>query len=83
MILSYLKDRFRLYHAWTAMASAQTYYNHVNNVRLLPEFDGYIPYVGENAEGDLREPTEAEFKAAFQVSTPKTARSEGGTLRYT
>ena len=59
MILSYLEDRYRLYHAWTAMASAQT-------DRLLPEFDGYTPYFGENAGGDIREPNEAEFKAAFQ-----------------
>ena len=66
MILSYLKDRYRLYHAWTSLASAQAYYTHVKNVKLLPEFDGYIPYVGEDAGGDRREPTEDELKASFQ-----------------
>jgi hypothetical protein len=66
MILSYLKDRYRLYHAWTSMASAQAYYMHVKSIKLLPEFDGYIPYVGEDAGGVLREPTEDELKASFQ-----------------
>ena len=41
MILTYLKDRYKLFHVWTSMASAQAYYDHVKT--LLPEFDGYIP----------------------------------------
>ena len=60
MILTYLKDRYRLYHIWTSMAPAQQYYDHVRKIKLLPEFDGYIPYVGEIAEGELKEPTDAK-----------------------
>ena len=29
-------------------------------LKLIPEFDGYIPYVGETADGELKEPTEAQ-----------------------
>ena len=43
MILTYLKDRYRLYHLWTSTAPAQQYYDHVKRVKLLPEYDGYIP----------------------------------------
>ena len=60
MILSYLKDRYRLYHLWTSVAPAQQYHDHVKRIRLVPEFDGYIPYVGETAEGELKEPTEEQ-----------------------
>ena len=42
------------------MAPAQQYYDHVRKIKLLPEFDGYIPYVGEIAEGELKEPTDAK-----------------------
>ena len=66
MILSYLKDRFRLFHAWTALASAPTYYNHIQNVGLLPGYDGYIPYVGEDDGGELKEPAEVEYEEAFK-----------------
>ena len=51
------------------MASAQAYYMHVKNVKLLPEIDGYIPYVGEDAGSDPREPTEDEVKAWLQNHT--------------
>ena len=43
MILTYLKDRYRPYHLWTSTAPAQQYYDHVKRVKLLPEYDGYIP----------------------------------------
>ena len=36
------------------MASARAYYDHVKNINLLPEFDGYLPYVGEDANGELK-----------------------------
>jgi len=50
------------------MASAQAYYDHVKNIKLLPEFDGYIPYVGEDAKGELRVPTEDELKESFKIN---------------
>ena len=68
MILSYLKDRYRLYHLWTSTAPAQQYYDHVKRVKLLPEYDGYIPYVGETADGELKEPTEQELIASFNAN---------------
>ena len=68
MILSYLKDRYRPYHLWTSTAPAQQYYDHVKRVKLLPEYDGYIPYVGETAEGELKEPTEQELIASFNAN---------------
>lgn len=34
---------------------------------MILEYDVvYIPYVGENENGDFREPTEDEYKAAFE-----------------
>ena len=68
MILTYLQDQYKLFHAWTSMASAQAYYDHVKNIKLLPEFDGYIPYVGEDAKGELRVPTEDELKESFKIN---------------
>ena len=68
MILSYLKDRYRLYHLWTSVAPAQQYHDHVKRIRLVPEFDGYIPYVGETAEGELKEPTEEQLVASFNAN---------------
>ena len=65
MILSYLKDRYRLFHLWTSVAPAQQYHDHVKRLKLIPEFDGYIPYVGETAEGELKEPTEEQLIASF------------------
>ena len=50
------------------MASAQAYYDHVKKVNLLPEFDGYIPYVGEDANGELKEPTEEQLKQSFNTN---------------
>ena len=50
------------------MASAQAYYDHVKKVNLLPEFDGYIPYVGEDANGELKEPTEEQNKQSFNTN---------------
>ena len=67
MILTYLKDRYKLFHVWTSMASAQAYYDHVKNINLLPEFDGYIPYVDEDANGELKEPTEEQLKQSFNI----------------
>ena len=55
-----------LFHVWTSMASAQAYYDHVKNINLLPEFDGYIPYVDEDANGELKEPTEGTTQAVVQ-----------------
>ena len=58
MILSYLKDRYRTVITRGPL-SAQT-------DRLLPEFGRiYFHTSVKNAGGDLREPNEAEFKAAF------------------
>jgi hypothetical protein len=68
MILTYLKDRYKLYNVWTSMASAQQYYDHVKKIKLLPEYDGYIPYVGEDANGELKEPTEEQLKEAFHTN---------------
>ena len=36
MILTYLKDRYKLYNVWTSMATAQQYYDHVRRIKLLP-----------------------------------------------
>ena len=68
MILSYLKDRYRLFHLWTSVAPAQQYHDHVTRLKLIPEFDGYIPYVGETADGELKEPTEAQLIASFHAN---------------
>ena len=68
MILTYLKDRYKLFHVWTSMATAQQYYDHVKKLKLLPEFDGYIPYVGEDANGELKEPTEEQLKQSFHAN---------------
>ena len=68
MILTYLKDRYRPYHLWTSMAPAQQYYDHVRRVKLVPEYDGYIPYVGETEKGELKEPTEEELVASFNAN---------------
>ena len=68
MILSYLKDRYRLFHLWTSVAPAQQYHDHVMRLKLIPEFDGYIPYVGETADGELKEPTEAQLIASFHAN---------------
>jgi len=65
MILSYLKDRYRLYSLWTSIVPAQQYHDHVKRVKLVPEFDGYIPYVGETADGELKEPTVEQLIASF------------------
>ena len=69
MILSYLKDRYRLFHLWTSVAPSQQYHDHVMRLKLIPEFDGYIPYVGETADGELKEPTEAQLIASFHANT--------------
>ena len=50
------------------MAPAQQYHDHVTRLKLIPEFDGYIPYVGETAEGELKEPTEAQLIASFHAN---------------
>ena len=50
------------------MAPAQQYHDHVKRVRLVPEFDGYIPYVGDTAEGELKEPTEDQLVASFNAN---------------
>ena len=68
MILSYLKDRYRLFHLWTSVAPAQQYHDHVKRLKLIPEFDGYIPYVGETADGELKEPTEEQLIASFHAN---------------
>ena len=68
MILSYLKDRFRLFHLWTSVAPAKQYHDHVLRLNLIPEFDGYIPYVGETANGELKEPTEAQLISSFHAN---------------
>ena len=74
MILTYLKDLYKLYNIWTSMAPAQQYYDHVKKIKLLPEFDGYIPYVGEHANGELKEPTEEQLIASFH------ANAKGGKI---
>ena len=68
MILTYLKDRYKLYNVWTSMAPAQQYYDHVKKMKLLPEYDGYIPYVGEDANGELKEPTEEQLEESFHAN---------------
>ena len=68
MILSYLKDRYRLFHLWTSVAPAQQYHDHVKRLKLIPEFDGYIPYVGETADGELKQPTEEQLIASFHAN---------------
>ena len=50
------------------MAPAQQYHDHVMRLKLIPEFDGYIPYVGETADGELKEPTEAQLIASFHAN---------------
>ena len=65
MILAYLKDRYRLYHLWTSVVPAQHYYEHVKKVGLMPELDGYIPYVGETDEGELIKPNNEQLTEAF------------------
>ena len=65
MILGYLKDRYRLYHLWTSVVPAQQYYEHVKKIGLLPEFDGYIPYIGETARGELKKPTREQLAESF------------------
>ena len=40
----------------------------MKRVKLLPEYDGYIPYVGETAEGELKEPTEEQLIASFNAN---------------
>ena len=50
------------------MAPAQQYHDHVKRIRFVPEFDGYIPYVGETAEGELKEPTEEQLIASFHAN---------------
>ena len=67
MILTYLKDRYRLYNLWTSIVPAQQYHDHVKRVKLVPEFDGYIPYVGETADGELKEPTEEQLVTSFNT----------------
>eukprot|EP00435_Cladocopium_sp_Y103_P074673 s1156_g50.t1 len=47
-------------------APAKRYVELVKNSGNLPEYDTYIPYVGEDEHGELREPTMDEYKAAFQ-----------------
>ena len=37
----------------------------VKKIGLLPEFDGYIPYVGETAHGDLKTPTREQLAESF------------------
>ena len=68
MILTYLKDRYKLYNVWTSMAPAQQYYDHVKKTKLVPEFDGYIPYVGEHPNGELKEPTVEQLEESFRVN---------------
>ena len=68
MILTYLKDRYKLYSVWTSMAPAQQYYDHVKKTKLVPEFDGYIPYVGEHPNGELKEPTVEQLEESFRVN---------------
>ena len=65
MILGYLKDRYRLYHLWTSVVPAQQYYEHVKKIGLLPEFDGYIPCIGETAHGELKKPTREQLAESF------------------
>jgi hypothetical protein len=61
-----MKDRYRIFYLYMVNTPAQTYVEHVKNNGMIPEYDGYIPYLGENAHGDFREPTEAEYKATFE-----------------
>ena len=68
MILSYLKDRYRLFHLWTSVAPAQQYHDHVKRIKLIPEFDGYIPYVGETADAELKEPRKEQLIASFHAN---------------
>ena len=68
MILTYLKDRYKLYNVWTSMAPAQQYYDHVKKMKLVPEFDGYIPYVGEHPNGELKEPTVEQLEESFRAN---------------
>ena len=48
--------------------TSQQYHDHVMRLKLIPEFDGYIPYVGETADGELKEPTEAQLIASFHAN---------------
>ena len=66
VILTYIKDRYRVFYVYTVMTPAPTYVEHVKNNGMIPEYDGYIPYVGEDVHGEFREPTDAEYKAAFE-----------------
>ena len=65
MILTYVKDRYRLFYLWTSVVPAQQYHDHVKRIQYVPEYDGYIPYVGETAHGELKQPTDQQLIAAF------------------
>eukprot|EP00435_Cladocopium_sp_Y103_P057086 s618_g19.t1 len=66
MIVTHIKARYRMFFVYMVNAPAKTYVELVNNSGNLPEYDTYIPYVGDDEHGELREPTTEEHKAAFQ-----------------
>ena len=68
MILTYLKDRYKLYNVWTSVVPAQQYYDHVKKTKVVPEFDGYIPYVGEHPNGEMKEPTVEQLEESFRAN---------------
>ena len=82
MILTYLKDRYKLYHVWTSMATAQQYYDHVKKIKLLPEYDGYIPYVGEGANGELKSPQRSN-SSRRSTPTPRMVKLVEGIWKST
>eukprot|EP00435_Cladocopium_sp_Y103_P000343 s3361_g1.t1 len=57
--------RYRLFYVYMVNAPAKSYVELVKNSGNLPEYDTYVPFVGEDEHGELREPTIDEYKAAF------------------
>lgn len=69
LILTHMKDR--IFYLYMANAPAQTYVEHVKNNGMIPEYNGYIPYVGEKAHGDFREPTGGRIQGDLREDQQK------------
>ena len=64
--LMHVKDSYRIFYLYMVSTPAQTYIKHVRSNGMIPEYDENIPFVGEDAHGDFREPTEEEYKITFE-----------------
>jgi hypothetical protein len=63
MIVTHLKARYRMFYMVTT--PMQSCVDLVKNSTTIPEYDTYIPCVGEDESGEFREPTKDEYVAAF------------------